>query len=139
MSIKNLFVVDANIIVSAFLSKEGKARQALDKSQTDGVVLMSVAVLAELQEVLARPKFDKYITVAERKSLLARLIKTAQFVDIAEVVKICRDPKDDKYLELAVNGKATYIVSGDADLLVLNPFKNIPILTVQDFLSLNLS
>ena len=139
MSIKNLFVVDANIIVSAFLSKEGKARQALDKAQTNGVVLMSVEVLAELQEVLARPKFDKYITVAERKSLLARLIKTVQFVDIAEIVEICRDPKDDKYLELAVNGKATYIVSGDADLLVLNPFKNIPILTVQDFLSWNLS
>lgn len=137
MSAKNLFVIDANIIVSAFLAKEGKARQALDKAQTNGVVLMSVEVLSELEEVLSRPKFDKYLTATERKSLLARLIKTVQFVDIAETVKICRDPKDDKYLELAVNGKATYIVSGDSDLLVLNPFKNIPILKIQDFLALD--
>lgn len=137
MNTKNLFVIDANIIVSAFLAKEGKARHALDKAQTDGVVLMSVEVLSELEKVLSRPKFDKYLIVAERKSLLARLIKTVQFVDIAETVKICRDPKDDKYLELAVNGKATYIVSGDSDLLVLNPFKNIPILKIQDFLALD--
>jgi len=139
MSLERLFVLDTNIIVSASLVKEGKARKALDKAQSTGVVLMSVAVLAEVEEVLNRPKFDKYVTATERKLFLAGFVKTVQFVEIEETIKICRDPKDDKYLELAVDGKATCIVSGDADLLVLNPFRDITILTVQDFLELDLS
>jgi len=70
---------------------------------------------------------------------LAGFVKTVQFVETEELIKICRDPKDDKYVELAVSGKARCIVSGDADLLVLNPFREITILTVQDFLELDLS
>jgi uncharacterized protein len=139
MSIESLFVLDANVIVSASLIKEGKARKALDKAQAQGLVLMSVSVLVELEEVLARPKFDKYITITERKLFLAGLVKTVQFVEIEEIVNICRDSKDDKYLELAANGKATCIISGDEDLLILNPFRDVPILTVQAFLELNLS
>lgn len=137
MSSERLFVVDTNIIVSALLAKEGKARRALDKAQEEGFVLMSVSVLAELEEVLARPKFDKYVTVIERRLFLSGFVKTVQFVEIQETIKICRDPKDDKYLELAVNGKATCLISGDADLLILNPFKGIPILTIQSFLELD--
>jgi putative PIN family toxin of toxin-antitoxin system len=137
MSSERLFVLDTNVIVSALLSKEGKARRALDKAQENGLVLMSVSVLAELEEVLARPKFDKYVTVIERRLFLSGFVKTVQFVEIQETVKICRDPKDDKYLELAVNGKATCLISGDADLLILNPFKGIPILTIQSFLELD--
>jgi len=49
--------------------------------------------------------------------------------------KVCRDPKDNKYLELAVAANASCIVTGDQDLLVLNPFRNIPILTSADFLA----
>jgi uncharacterized protein len=138
VSSERLFVLDTNIIISAFLVKEGKARKALDKAQASGLVLMSVSVLAELEEVSTRPKFDKYVTVTERKLLLAGFVKTVKFVEIEETIRVCRDPKDDKYLELAVNGKATCLVSGDADLLVLNPFKDIPILTVQGFLELDL-
>lgn len=111
----------------------------MDKAQASGLVLMSEAVLAELEEVLNRPKFDKYLTATERKLFLAGFVKTVQFVGIEETIKICRDPKDDKYLELAVGGKATCIVSGDADLLVLNPFRDIAILTIQNFLELDLS
>ncbi|MBW4465114.1 MAG: putative toxin-antitoxin system toxin component, PIN family [Pegethrix bostrychoides GSE-TBD4-15B] len=137
MSSERLFVLDTNVIVSALLAKEGKARRALDKAQQNGLLLMSLPVLAELEEVLTRPKFDKYLTVTERKLFLSGFVKTVQFVEIEETIKICRDPKDDKYLELAINGKATCLVSGDADLLVLNPFAGISILTVQVFLELS--
>lgn len=102
------------------------------------VLLMSTPILSELEEVLARPKFDKYIASLERKLFLASLIKTVQFVDIQEKVEYCRDPKDDKFLELAVNGKANLIVSGDNDLLVLNPFRDIPILSIPKFLVKNI-
>lgn len=134
MSVEQRFVLDTNIVVSAVLIKEGKARQALDKAQNLGIMLMSVSVLSELEEVLARPKFDKYVATIERKLFLASFVKTVEFVEIEEKIEICRDPKDDKYLELAVSGGATCIVSGDADLLVLNPFREISILTIQEFL-----
>jgi len=47
----------------------------------------------------------------------------------------CRDPKDNKFLELAVAGEATHIVTGDSDLLVLNPFRDIAVLTPSEFLA----
>lgn len=136
MSLERLFVLDTNVIVSATLIKEGRARQALDKAQATGIVLTSTLVLSELEEVLARPKFDKYVTAVERKLFLAGFVKTVKFVEVEERIEVCRDPKDDKYLELAISGNATCIVSGDADLLVLNPFRDIPIMTVQEFLEL---
>jgi uncharacterized protein len=133
MSLEHFFVLDTNVIVSAILMKMGKARQALDKAQSGGTILMSSLALSELEEVLARPKFDKYVSAVERKLILAGFVNTVQFVEVVEKIQICRDPKDDKYLELATGGKATCIVTGDADLLVLSPFRAIPLWTVREF------
>lgn len=58
-------------------------------------------------------------------------------MEVTQRVKECRDPKDDKFLKLAVNGNATLIVSGDKDLQVLHPFRNIPILSPREFLDTN--
>ena len=66
---------------------------------------------------------------------LVALLKEAEMVEITETITDCRDAKDNKFLELAVSGKADCIVSGDADLLVLNPFREIPILTPREFLT----
>ncbi len=96
--------------------------------------LLSGYIWLEIQEVLARAKFDKYITSGERQLFLIGFHETLTFLDIEETINVCRDSKDDKYLELAVNGQATTIISGDQDLLVLNPFNNIPIVTVRQFL-----
>jgi len=136
MNLERSFVLDTNVLISAVLIKESKARQALDKAQATGIVLLSKSVLLELEEVLARPKFNKYVSAAERKLFLASFVKTAKFVEAKERIEVCRDSKDDKYLELAASGRATCIVSGDADLLVLNPFRGIPIVTIQEFLAL---
>ncbi|GAA6614549.1 putative toxin-antitoxin system toxin component, PIN family [Scytonema sp. NUACC26] len=139
MNVERLFVLDANIIISAVIIKKGKARQALDKAQIFGRVLMSMPVLSEIEEVLNREKFDKYITVIERKLFLASFVKTVKFVEITENIDICREPKDNKYLELALSGQATCIISGDNDLLVLHPFQEISILTIQQFLELEVT
>jgi putative PIN family toxin of toxin-antitoxin system len=64
---------------------------------------------------------------------LARMLAAAELVTSTERIAACRDPADDKFLELAVNGRAALIVSGDRDLLALNPFRQIPIVTPAAF------
>jgi uncharacterized protein len=61
------------------------------------------------------------------------LLATAELVTIAERIVACRDPQDDKFLELAVSGRADLIISGDTDLLALSPFRNVPIITPATF------
>jgi len=85
--------------------------------------------------VLCRPKFAKYVTEEERLEFLAALSRAAEVVIVHEEIRVCRDPRDDKFLELAMCGSATHLITGDADLLVLHPFRGITILTPQDFLS----
>ncbi len=128
-------VIDANVIVSSVLSAQGKARQAFDLAISTGIVLMSNDTFAELSEVLLRSKFDRYSNRAKRETFLDELLGLVEFVEIVEQIDECRDPKDNKYLELAVSGKADLILTGDDDLLVLHPFRQIPIVRIQTFLA----
>ena len=64
------------------------------------------------------------------------MAESLNFIEIYETIVACRDAKDDKFLELAVNGNAKLIVSGDEDLLILNPFQEIAIVTVRQFLEM---
>ena len=129
------FIFDTNVIVSAALLVGSIPRQAFDKALDEGRILISVPALLELAEVLSRKKLNKYLLEEERMRFLVALLKEAELIDITEVVTDCRDAKDNKFLELAVSGRADYIISGDEDLLVLNPFRGIPILTPREFLS----
>lgn len=138
MANRGRFVFDTNVVVSALLMKKSVARDALDKARTAGDILLSLEVIEELQDVLGRPAFDRYIDEEDRLKFLSLLVKEATLVEVTERVKECRDPKDDKFLELAVNGNATLIVSGDKDLQVLHPFRNIPILSPREFLDTEL-
>lgn len=96
---------------------------------------MSQALSEELDDVLSRPGFERYVTRQERRAFLRDLFRMAMSVPIAETVQACRDPKDDKILELAVNGRADYIVTGDDGLLVMNPFRGIAIIRPAEFLA----
>ena len=97
---------------------------------------MSQALSEELDDVLSRPRFERYVTRRQRAAFLRDLLRMAMSVLIVETVRVCRDPKDDKILELAVNGRADYIVTGDDDLLVMNPFRGIAIIRPAEFLAL---
>lgn len=99
-----------------------------------GTILLSFSALTELHEVLSRKRFRRYIDEEDIRSFLAALTREAEWVDIDAKIVACRDPKDDKFLELAVSGHATHIVTGDSDLLVLHPFRDIRILSPQVFL-----
>ena len=91
--------------------------------------------MMELADVLSRRKFDPYVTVQERQIFLRLLLSLVDLISVLPVIQVCRDPKDDKFLELAVNGEARLIITGDADLLALRPFRGIDILTPAGYLA----
>ncbi len=125
-------VVDSNVIVSAALKASSLPRLALSWIDRHGGLLKSVATEREVLLVLQRPHLAA-ITAPFFRDDLGRLLARAELVTISERVVACRDHTEDKFLELAVNGRADLIVSGDADLLVLNPFRGIPIVSPAAF------
>jgi putative PIN family toxin of toxin-antitoxin system len=129
------YVFDTNVLVSALLVSQGKPRRAFDRAFVRGEVLTSLDMLKELDRVLSRPRFDKYVHRQERERFLQAFIREAVLIEIAERIDVCRDPKDNAVLGLAVSGGATCIVIGDDDLLVLNPFRGVTIATPDQFLS----
>ena len=126
---------DTNVIVSALLFNDSVPGQALMRALDQGKILISEELSKELSDVLNRPMFDRYASQEERDEFLYALTLESEFVEITESVRACRDPKDDKILELAINGNADYVITGDEDLLALNPFQGIPILRPAEFLS----
>jgi uncharacterized protein len=100
-----------------------------------GRVALSSAVYREIDSVLARPKFSRFLSGDRIREIMELMIARARFVEPAERVDDCRDAKDNKYLELALAAGAEAIVTGDEDLLVLHPWRGIPILSAIDFLS----
>ena len=139
MTTKPRFVLDTNLVVSAVLIKQSISRRAFDKAGQEGQILLSMAVVSELNEVLKREKFNKYLLERERLSFLNVLVHEAELIQISETISACRDPKDNKFLELAINGQADAIISGDQDLLVLNPFREVSIVDPHQFLQMNWS
>ncbi len=128
------FVFDTNVIVSALLFKDSLPRQAIDAALARGMILISTDVLTELDEVLSRERFNKYLEPEDRKRFLAALIREAEWIAVTTTVNVCRDPKDNKFLELALSGGANVLVSGDADLLSLETFRGIEVLSPESFL-----
>jgi putative PIN family toxin of toxin-antitoxin system len=126
-------VVDTNVLISAALKQNSPPEAAVLAIYTQHTLLGSVSTIAELREVISRPRLTRHIATTSRIAILD-LVAAAELVDISECVVACRDPSDDKFLELAANGRADVIVSGDADLLTLHPFRGIPIETPAAFL-----
>ena len=134
MSNKARYVFDTNVIVSALLFEQGNPGQAFYKALDVAEILLSEEVAREINDVLSRKRFDRYVTWEEREQFLQLLIRETTLVEITEEIKECRDPKDNKFLELAVSGAVSHLITGDPDLLVLDPFRGIRILTPRQFL-----
>lgn len=126
-------VVDTNVFISALLKQNSRPAEALLAIEQHDTLLRSVATSDELQQTIYRPRLARIIDPSARDWVFG-MLAVAELITVAERVAACRDPKDDKFLELAVNGRADVIVSGDADLLALNPFRGIPIETPARFL-----
>jgi len=127
-------VVDTNVLISRLLAPNTAPAQALSHVVRHGQLLASNATLDELAEVLGRPKFDRYLTLDERQQFIRLLARIVDLPTITHRFSDCQDPRDNKFLDLAVSGAANAIISGDNDLLALHPFHDIPILKPADYL-----
>lgn len=131
----NIFVFDTNVLISSALIPYSSSRRALDKGMASRVLASSDSTYKEFVEVLFRKKFNKYFKDdEERWTLIYKLEANSKLFTPDLNITDCRDPKDNKFLELAIAANANCLVTGDSDLLVLNPFRNIPILNAADFL-----
>lgn len=128
-------VIDTNLWISRLLMPGGQAAKAVDHGLAWGLPLMSEDTLTELVNVLARPKFDRYVSLADRQQFIRLLGGIVRVIPITQRITACRDPKDDKFLDIALNGDARMILTGDNDLLELHPFHGIEILKPADFLN----
>ena len=130
-----MIVFDASAVVSAALRENSVPGRALLRAEQADVFALSAAVDAEIEEVLNRPRFVKAVTTARRARVLATLRDGAAWFDPVERVTDCRDAKDNKYLELALAADAGTIVTGDRDLLVLDPWRGVRILLPAQYLA----
>jgi uncharacterized protein len=130
----NRFVIDTNVLISALLFQASVPFRAVELAEKQGIILYSEATVKELEQVLNRQKFNKYLSWEERQIFFLKFISASELVSIKEIIAVCRDEKDNKFLELAVSGNANIIVTGDLDLLVLNPFQCVEILTPDMFI-----
>jgi putative PIN family toxin of toxin-antitoxin system len=128
-------VVDTNALVSRLLLPSSVPGQAVRRAVDNGILLVSEATMNELADVLARAKFDRYISLEDRQQFLRLLGRLAEFIPIGYKVRTCRDPSDDKFLEVALNGRADIILTGDADLLALNPWREVAIVSPAEYLN----
>jgi putative PIN family toxin of toxin-antitoxin system len=126
-------VLDTNVVLSGLLFPDSTPSRALLKAQA-GDVLASDATLLELVEVVTRARFDRYIERSLRDRVVAEFANSCEIVQIITPIHVRRDPRDDKFLEVAVHGRAHLVVTGDADLRALNPFHGIAILTPSGYL-----
>lgn len=132
---QSLWVLDTNTLVSRLLCPGGVVAQAVDHALARGVLLVSQETLDELVRVLTRTKFDPYISRDDRRRFLELLGGVARVVPVVRRIRACRDPKDDKFLDVALSGDAAAIITGDQDLLVLDPFHGIRIVSPSVFLT----
>ena len=131
------YVIDTNVLVSSVLIANSPSDLLLKQIRKNGDILFSEITFQELQEVLNRPKFNRYVALNIRLQFLAKIKLECELITIRENIQICRDSKDDKFLDVAVNGDANFLITGDRDLLILNPFRDIEIITVNEFLIIN--
>lgn len=115
-------VIDTNVWISGLLSASGAPAQLTRQAVRSGRPVFSAETFAELRERLWRPKFDRYITLEQRKRFLLDLESIACWVNVPPTIAgqpLCRDPADDKFLHLALAAGANWLITGDQDLLVL--------------------
>ena len=131
-------VVDTNVLVSAVIRPQGRVGSVMQRlRRREYTLLISRATLDELVEVLARPRLRSKYGLSDRvlHAVIRLIVLRSELIRPERRIVACRDPHDDKFLEVAVSGHAQMIVSGDGDLQALHPFEGMPIVTPAHFLA----
>lgn len=126
-------IIDTNLWLHFLIAKD---YSRLDKILADKLItlLYSQELVDEFISVARRPKFVKYFLKTDLQEILLGISRRAFFIDVISTVNVCRDPKDNFLLALAKDGKATHLITGDTDLLVLKKIEKTRILTLRDYL-----
>ena len=130
-----MIVFDVSSLVGAAIRRDGVPELALRRALRVDQIAVSEAVIAELLDVFARPRLQRFLDPELRDEVLSELHASGLFFVPNERVTDCRDQKDNKYLELAFAAAAATIVSSDDDLLVLHPWRGVRILKPAAYLT----
>lgn len=137
-----LVVIDTNVWISGLLTRTGAPALLTRQVIRTGQPVLSPETHAELEERLWRPKFDRYVTLEQRRAFLKDLLGIALWVEVPPAVaarKFCRDPADDQMIHAALAAEAPWLVTGDRDILVLSASlaaQGVKILSPADALAL---
>jgi uncharacterized protein len=131
---KPRIIVDTNVIVSGVLFKGHAVRRLMLFVLNEYQLVFSQTTWDELAAVFQREHFEKYMPLGARLRVLADLAALIDVVPSASIVSDCRDPKDNKFLSLAIDAGVTMILTGDRDLQVLHPYRGIDICSPADFM-----
>jgi putative PIN family toxin of toxin-antitoxin system len=128
-------IIDTNLWISFLISNK---LNELDSLIDTGVIklIFSNELIEEFLEVTNRPKFKKYFKKADVDALLNQIQNQGELIKVKSNLNICRDEKDDFLLNLSIDSKADYLVTGDNDLLILGKIKKTNITSWSDFLSI---
>ena len=127
-------ILDTNVLVSAFVFKSETANNVFRVAVKKHTLLFSEPTFKELKSTLLKQKFAGVAELPTIRSFIFSLVRIGEFIEPKIEITDCRDPKDNKFLELALAGNATCMITGDKDLLILNPFRNIQIITPGNFI-----
>lgn len=130
-------ILDTNVLIGRLLIPRSVTGRAVSCLLQHTQPLVCEATLGELAQTLERDKFNPYVSLADRQEFFRLFARVAEWVPVTTTVRNCRDPTDDKFLELAVDGRATIIVTGDKDLLNLSPFRTVAIIPPADVLAMS--
>lgn len=134
MNFDRPIVIDTGVLVSAAIRPQSVPALALERALLHYEVCVSPATFAELQDVLRRSKFDRYASPEARQAFVEGLLQHVRMVEVTQLVSDCSDPKDDKFLALALAVNAEMIVASDPHLTQMHPWRAIPILPPAAFL-----
>jgi uncharacterized protein len=134
MKNKRRIVFDTNALISAALLDHSITAQAFRKAAVAFELLTCVDAWTEFEEKICLQKFAKYFpSLQSRQQVLETMLQSMTHIVVISEITDCRDPDDNLFLALALDGEASLIITGDLDLLTLNPWRGVQIVKPSDF------
>lgn len=132
---KDRIIIDTNLLISFLLTKDFSRFDSIISGQNPTFIFSDI-LLNEFAEVIQRTKFKKYFNPEDAKNLLLKIRGRTDYIKVTTEVDICRDLKDNFLLNLAIDGQASHLITGDKDLLVLKKIKTTTILTITEYIEI---
>lgn len=136
MNSSKKYICDTNILLSSLISSSSPPAQTVDFIKDNGLFSFSKETFSEFEEVLKRPKFDKFLSKERRINFINEILELSVFYEVHDKADICRDPKDNKFLDIAIASYAEFLITGDEDLLILERIEKTSIISPRNFVDI---